>query len=65
MTGLLGSFSMDRRIQSLLIFVALIVLLNFVFGEMDYGIHISVVGSLLLTFVISAAMSMIGGPKGR
>jgi len=56
---------MDRRIQSLLIFVALIVLLNFLFGEMDYGIHISVVGSLVLTLVISAVMSMIGGPRGR
>ena len=53
---------MDRRIQSLLIFVALIVVMNFLFSEMDYGVHISVVGSLALTFVISAIMNNINGP---
>ena len=56
---------MDGRLKSLLIFVALLVALNFFFSEMDYGIHISVVGSLVLTLVISAVMTMIGGPRGR
>lgn len=55
---------MDRRLKSLLLFVALLIALNFVFGEMDWGIHISIVGSLVLTFVISAVMNMGGGSKG-
>ena len=52
---------MDRRLKSLLIFVAILVALNFFFGEMDYGVHISIVGSLVLTFVVSALMNMGGG----
>ncbi|MCH2171960.1 hypothetical protein MK489_14335 [Myxococcota bacterium] len=55
---------MDQRLKSLVIFVAILVALNFFFGEMDYGIHISVVGSLVLTFVVSALMNM-GGGVGR
>ena len=55
---------MDGRLKSLLIFVALLVALNFFFSEMDYGIHISIVGSLVLTFVISAVMNMGGGSRG-
>ena len=33
-------------------------------GEMDYGVHISIVGSLVLTFVISMLMNMGGGSRG-
>lgn len=55
---------MDKRLKSLLLFVALLVVLNFFFSEMDYGVHISIVGSLVLTFVISAVMNMGGGSRG-
>lgn len=54
---------MNRNLQSLLVFIAILVLLNFFFGEMDYGIHISVVGSLVLTLVISFVMNGMGGRR--
>ena len=54
---------MNRRLKSLLIFVALLIALNFVIKEINFGFHISIVGSLVLTFVISMLMNMGGGSK--
>ena len=55
---------MAPNIQRLLIFVVILVVLNFLLGEMDYGIHISIVGSLVLTFVVSMVMNTFtGGPR--
>ena len=56
---------MSRNVQSLLIFILVLVVLNWFLGEMDYGIHISIVGSLVLTFVVSLIMSGIGGGSRR
>ncbi len=44
------------NLQSLLVFVGLLVVLNFVLSEVDYGVHISIVGSLVLTVVVSLVM---------
>ena len=49
---------MSRYLQSLLVFVAILVVLNFVFSEFEYGIHISVVGSIVLTVIVSLVMNM-------
>lgn len=54
---------MSRNLQSLLIFVLVLIGLNFLLGETDYGIHISIVGSLLLTGVVWLIMN--GLPRGR
>lgn len=53
---------MGISIQSLIIFVLLLVGLNFFFNEFDYGIHISIVGSVVLTIVISL---ILGTMRGR
>lgn len=50
---------MPKYVQNLLVFVALLVVLNFFFSEFDYGIHISIVGSILLTIVVSVIMNMV------
>ena len=55
---------MDRRIISLLVFVALLIGLNFVFKEMNWGMHISIVGSVVITLVIWVVMGMRSGSKG-
>lgn len=55
---------MDRRLKSLLIFVVLLIALNFLFKEVHFGIHISIVGSVILTLVISALMTRGSGSKG-
>lgn len=54
---------MGPQLQSLLIFVLLLVGLNFLLGEMDYGIHISIVGSIVLTLVINVIMGGMGGGR--
>ena len=54
---------MSRNLLSLLIFVLVLVALNFVLGEMGYGIHISIVGSLILTFLVSLLMKGISGRR--
>ena len=54
---------MSRNLMSLLIFVGILVALNFVLGEMGYGIHFSIVGSIVLTLIISFIMNRIGGGR--
>ena len=48
---------MSRNLLSLLVFVVLLVLLNLILGDMDYVVHISIVGSLLLTLLVSFLMN--------
>ncbi|MGI9401350.1 MAG: hypothetical protein ACR2O0_08865 [Rhizobiaceae bacterium] len=50
---------MPKYVQSLLVFVVILVVLNFLLGEFDYGIHISIIGSIVLTLVVSLVMNMI------
>ena len=53
-----------RAAINLLIFVGLLIVLNLLFSEMDWGIHISILGSLVITLVIWAIMgagSKVGG----
>ena len=52
-----------RNLQSLVVFVVLLVFLNFVLSEFDYGVHISIVGSVLLTLIVSFAMNALS--RGR
>ena len=54
---------MNRSLQSLIIFVLLLVGLNFFFSEFDYGIHISIVGSVVLTIIISLIMGAMRGKR--
>ena len=48
---------MGRSLQSLIVFVLVLVGLNWLLGEFHYGIHISIVGSIVLTVVVSMIMS--------
>ena len=48
---------MGRSLQSLLIFVLVLIGLNWLLGEMNYGMHISIVGSIVLTVVVSLVMN--------
>lgn len=57
-------FFMDRRIISLLVFVALLIGLNFLFKEMNWGMHISIVGSVVITLVIWVLMGARSKSKG-
>jgi len=52
---------MARSLQSLVVFVLVLVVLNFLLGEMEYGVHISIVGSVVLTLVVSFIMNNLGG----
>ncbi|MEM7435015.1 MAG: hypothetical protein AAF436_07675 [Myxococcota bacterium] len=54
---------MSRNIRSLVIFVLVLIALNFVLGEMGYGIHISIIGSLVLTFIVSLVMNAISSGR--
>ena len=48
-----------RSAVHLLIFVVVLVILNLLLGEMDWGIHISIAGSLVLTFVVWGVMAAL------
>lgn len=54
---------MSRNLLSLLIFVLILIALNFVLGDLGYGVHISIIGSLVLTFVVWIVMSLISGRR--
>lgn len=54
---------MSRNLLSLLIFVLILIALNFVLGDLGYGVHISIIGSLVLTFVVWIVMSFISGRR--
>lgn len=55
--------TMSASIRSLIIFVLILVALNFVLGEMGYGIHISIIGSIVLTLVVSLVMNAISSGR--
>ena len=57
------SLAMGNSIQSLIIFVLILVGLNFFLSEFDYGVHISIVGSIVLTLVISLIMGSMSGRR--
>ncbi len=48
---------MGRSLQSLIVFVLVLLGLNWFLGEMNYGLHISIVGSIVLTLVVSMIMN--------
>tara|TARA_Y100000589_G_scaffold108228_2_gene102851 strand:+ start:2631 stop:2810 length:180 start_codon:yes stop_codon:yes gene_type:complete len=48
-----------RLLTNLLVFIVVLMILNLLFGEMDWGIHISIAGSLVLTFVVWGVMSAL------
>ena len=48
-----------RMLLNLVVFVLVLVVLNLLFGDMDWGIHISIVGSLVLTFVVWGIMAAL------
>lgn len=52
-----------RNLQSLAVFVVILVVLNFVLSEVDYGVHISIIGSILLTLIVSFAMNAMSGGR--
>ena len=54
---------MGRSVQSLVVFVLVLVGLNFLFSESNYGIHISIVGSIVLTLVVSVIMNLFRGGR--
>lgn len=54
---------MSRNIQSLLVFVVILIALNWLLGEFDYGMHISIVGSIVLTLVVSLVMNGMSGGR--
>lgn len=49
---------MNRHVKSLIVFVLLLIVLNFIFSDMDWGIHISIVGSVVLTLIIWGILAM-------
>ena len=49
----------------LLIFVVVLVILNLLLGEMDWGIHISILGSLVITLVVWGIMGGRSQAAGR
>lgn len=48
-----------RMLMNLIVFVLVLIVLNMLFGDMDWGIHISIVGSLVLTFVVWGIMAAL------
>ena len=48
-----------RLLTNLLVFIVVLMILNLLFGEMDWGIHISIAGSLVLTFVVWGIMAAL------
>ena len=48
-----------RMLTNLVVFVLVLVVLNAIFGDLDWGIHISVAGSLVLTFVVWGIMAAL------
>ena len=48
-----------------IIFVVVLVILNLLLGEMDWGIHISILGSLVITLVVWGIMGAGAKATGR
>lgn len=54
-----------RAAVSLLLFVVLLIVLNMLFSEMDWGVHFSILGSLVLTLVLWGIMGAGAKATGR
>ncbi|MDG2200397.1 MAG: hypothetical protein P8K80_04360 [Phycisphaerales bacterium] len=46
-----------KVLTSLVVFILVLVVLNIIFSDMDWGIHISIVGSVVLTLVVWGIMA--------
>ena len=46
-----------KIVTSLVVFVLVLVVLNIIFSDMNWGIHISIVGSVVLTLVVWGIMA--------
>lgn len=51
------------NLKSLLVFVGILIVLNLLLSEVDYGVHISIVGSIVLTLAVSFVMNGISGGR--
>lgn len=56
---------MGRNVVSILIFIVVLVVLNFIFKEDDSRMHISIIGSVVLTLIIWFVMSAISKTRSR
>ena len=54
-----------RAAVSLLLFVVLLIVLNLLFSEMDWGFHFSILGSIVLTLVVWGIMGAGAKAAGR
>ena len=54
-----------RAATSLIVFVVILILLNLLFSEMDWGVHISILGSLVLTLLVWGIMGAGAKAGGR
>ena len=52
---------MNSTAKNLIIFVIICIALNLIFSGMDWGIHISIIGSLVLTGVVWGSMKVLNG----
>ncbi len=53
-----------KIVTSLVIFVLVLVVLNIIFSDMNWGIHISIVGSVVLTLVVWGIMAAMESGRG-
>ena len=52
---------MNSTAKNVIIFVIVLIALNLIFSGMDWGIHISIIGSLVLTAVVWGIMKVLNG----
>jgi len=52
---------MNNTAKNVIIFVIVLIALNVVFSGMDWGIHISIIGSLVLTGLVWMIMKILNG----
>ena len=53
-----------KIVTSLVVFVLVLVVLNIIFSDMNWGIHISIVGSVVLTLVVWGIMAAMESGRG-
>ncbi len=56
---------MSRNVVSILVFIVILVVLNLIFKDAGSGIHISIIGSVVLTLIIWFVMSAISKTRSR
>ena len=60
-----GGESMSRNVISILVFIVILVVLNFIFKDAGSGIHISIIGSVVLTLIIWFVMAAFSKASSR